>query len=501
MHKPKTTRRRKDRETADEAPPPEASATPTEPVAKLPPRRAEPVSQPAPTKPSSDTRLNTDDLMAIAEMDASELAALMEGTVPTARIAIGERVKGRVTRVGASDLFVEVGGKSEATLDRSELPEAVVGDEIEAMVLSADDQGIRLSLRLSGQAAIEHLEDALETGVPVQGVVKSRNKGGYTVAIGSVMAFCPISRISRIQDVDPDGYLGQTLDFRVIEADDKVVVDRRVLQDEAAEEKATELWATLEVGQELRGTVRNVQPFGVFVDLGGVDGLVPKRELVGSDPAVGTGLEVRVIEIDRQAKRLTLSARNPANDPWNLVGTEFHTGGVYPGTVVKVAAFGAFVELADGLQGLVHTSRMPGGLPKPGSSITVKLLEIDRDRQRLALTPVSGDAAEARPGQMVKGTVAEVLRNGVVVQLDDGRTGWLAEREADLEPGTVLAQRFRKGKAIEARVVEDGDRRVQLSLKEDPAAANRAWRQHAGKAQGSGFGTLGDLLGGLKLPK
>lgn len=505
MDKPKITRSRKRGGEGEDTELPVAPpvAAPAIAAAARPAAPSRPGTRPPPV-PEDRPHLSTDDLLAIAGMSPAELAAAMSGNLPKARAQLGERVQGRVVRIGTSDVFVEIGGKAEASLDRTELPDARPGDVIEAMVLSADEGGVRLSLKLSGQAAIDHLEDALETGVPVEGVVKARNAGGYEVRIGSVSAFCPVSRMSRLTGVDPDGYLGQTLQFRVIEAGDKIVLDRRVLQDEIAEAKAGELWSTIEVGQEFRGVVRNVLPFGVFVDVGGIDGLVPRRELQGTDPAPGTGLEVRVLEIDRAAKRLTLSARDPGNDPWNAVGVSLRTGSVVEGDVARVAQFGAFVEVAPGLQGVVHISRLPGGLPKVGTRLRVRILEIDQERQRLSLSPVTGDDDAPVPaaGQTVKGTIAEVLRNGVVVQLDDGRTGWLPEREADLPAGTVIAQRFRKGRPLEARILEDGDRKVTLTTREDTSGEEQAWRAQATPAKSAGaFGTLGDLLGGLKLKK
>lgn len=503
MSKPRTTRARKRNQPADEVEPttaPDASVAPVKPAARLAPKPAA-APEVSAQKPAHSP-INLDDLAAIADMDGAELAALMEGSLPGADVEVGQKVQGTVSRVGATDVFVEIGGKSEATIDRAELPHVEVGQTIEAMVLHHDELGIRLSLRLSGEAALEHLEDAKESGTPIEGVVRSRNRGGYEVLIGSVSAFCPMSLISRIPGLDPDSWVGQTLSFRVIETGDKVVLDRRSLQEEEVAEKAAELWATLEVGDARRGTVRNIQPFGIFVDIGGVDGLVPKREWLGAEPSPGQGVEVHVIDIDRQAKRLTLSAKDPANDPWNKVGTELRRGDVVDGVVTRAAPFGAFVQLIEGVEGLVHISRLPGGVPNKGTTLTVKINDIDLERQRLELAPVSGDGAEVPRGQKATGTVSEVLRNGLVVQLDDGRSAWLPAREVELEPGTVLAQRFRKGKPIEARVVEEGDRRVVLSLKDDPAEAESSWRSHVVKQKSSeGFGTMASLFGGLKLDK
>jgi small subunit ribosomal protein S1 len=507
-----------------------SSKSPRPPVrrAKGEPRRPAPEAEPeeqapvvaspppeAPKAPSTSEeaapKLVTDDLEALASMSPDELAALMEGAVAGSRTEVGDQVTGRVTRIGTDTVFVDIGAKSEGQLDLGEAPDASVGDEITAYIVATGEWGVALSKQLQGQAAAELIEEAHASGVPVEGKVVSRNKGGYDVRIGTARAFCPASMISRLPDLDPDAYVGQTLAFRIIETGDKVVVSRRALQEEEAEEAATKLWATLAEGQQHRGIVRNVQNFGFFVDIGGVDGLVPKREIAWggvSDPRTavqrGQSVEVRVIEVDHANKKLTLSCRDLADDPWNQVGTAFQEGGVYEGSVVRSEAYGVFVELDTGLQGLVHVSKLPSGMPQPGERLKVRLLSIDHDRRRLELSVV-GDDAVATEGvsDTVSGVVSEVLHNGVVVQLDDGRTGWLSSREVDLDPGTVLAQRFRKGKKVTGRVTSERGGRVNLSMRDDDAGAQQQWRaaQAAQKEADKGFGTLGDLLSGLNLKK
>ncbi|MEZ4240210.1 MAG: S1 RNA-binding domain-containing protein [Myxococcota bacterium] len=470
---------------------------------------------PKPREPQRERAFDPDDLMALAQMDPAELAALMEGSVGQRSVKPGTRVEGTVTRVGDDVVFVDVGAKSEGQIERGELKEVAVGDRIQAFVVADDELGIQLSTSLSGQAASEHLDEARETGTPVEGKVTRRNSGGFEVRIGSVRAFCPISRISRLPEVDLDAYLGQTLPFRVVETGEKVVVDRRVLQEEEAATKADELWGRLAEGQQHRGIIRSVQPFGMFVDIGGVDGLVPKREISWAsvdDPRTvvkqGQAVEVVILEIDHEHRKLTLSARALEDDPWTSLGLQFHEGGVYPGTVVRAEPYGVFVELTPGLTGLVHVSKLPGGAPAVGTALDVRLLAIDLERRRLELSPVrEGGAAEGQPAAevRVRGTVADVMRNGVVVQLDDGRTGWLPENEVDLPGGTVLAQRFRQGRTVEARVVQDDPRRPTLSMRANTEAEERSWQQHRaggrGASSGGSFGTLGDLLGGLNLKK
>jgi small subunit ribosomal protein S1 len=519
VRSPKPPRRRRHDE-----PPRQPRTTTSEPEAeagvrafRAEPRapRAAPPAPPAPSDPSP--HLDTNDLLAIAQMDPSELAALMEGSIRQQRHEIGAKVSGTVTRVGRDTVFVDLGGKSEGQIPRIEVPDAKAGDTLEVFVVGADENGVDLSKQLSGQAAAEHLEEARASGLPVEGKVVSRNSGGFEVRIGSARAFCPVSLMSRVPEVDLDAYVGQTLQFRVVETGDKTVVNRRVLQEEEAERKADSVWGTLAEGQQHRGVVRSVQPFGFFVDIGGVDGLVPKREIswkMVDDPRtavrVGQAVEVVILQIDHGNRKLTLSAKALEDDPWSAVDVAFHEGGIYRGTVVRGETFGVFVELAPGLDGLVHVSKLVGGVPQTGSAIDVRLLSIDRERHRLELAPVAaGEVSTAAPAgeQRVRGTVSEVLRNGVVVQLDDGRTGWIPENEVDLPSGTVLAQRFRRGKPIEARIARDDPKRPTLSMREALDEEERSWKVHqaqtrpSAKGSGGSFGTLGDLLGGLKLKK
>jgi small subunit ribosomal protein S1 len=482
----------------------------------------EAVAAPAPPPPPAvkreeSPRLSTDDLMALVDMDPRELAALMDQNLRTTQLEEGMRVTGRIARVGRDELFVELGGKAEGQLDLSEAPNAKAGDEITAFVVSIDEDGVQLSMKLSGSAAAEHLDQAKETKVPVEGKVMSRNAGGFEVRIGGARAFCPMSHISRLPEVDLDAFVGQTLPFRVLETGDKIVVSRRVIQEEEMAVKAGELWSRLELGQEYRGVVRNVLAFGAFVDIGGVEGLVPRREISwagNAEPSAalraGQALEVRVIALDPENRKLTLSARAPDDDPWNAVGTEFMTGGVYSGKVVKLESFGAFIELSPGLTGLAHGSRLAGVALSPGDRVDVRLVSVDHERKRLELAPVSaGEAAEAEQAEaaaepeqvQVNGIVAEVLANGVVVSLSDGRTGWLPAREVDLPAGTVLNQRYRKGKPVTARVVGTNGARVDLTARSEEE--DKGWRTAMRRQErgGGSLGTFADLLGGLKLPK
>ncbi len=466
--------------------------------------------QEAPVSVQRTSGLREDDLLALASMDPAELAALMDGAVRTSRIEVGDRIRGVVSRLGRDTVFVDVGHKAEGQLSLEELPEAKPGDSVEAYVLNVGEWGVSLSTKLTGQAASVFVEEAFESGIPVEGKVVSRNPGGFEVRVGSLFAFCPISHIDRLLTEDLDVYVGQTLQFKVLETGEKLVLSRREHQEEQLDLGAA--WEEIAVGQIKDGVVASVQDFGVFVDMDGLQGLVHKSQLSWEqvdDPrrhfSRGQAMQVRVLEVDRQRQRLSLSAKDPQASPWLRVQTEFAPGSTHQGTVKRVEPYGAFVELAPGLQGLLHVSNTPSRqLPGIGEKVDVQVLEVDLERRRIGLGVEvlrgSGQPDPAGTGTSASGTIVDVLRNGVVVELADGRTGWLPAREVELPAGTVLAQRYRRGRPIEARIIEDDPRRsrVVLSARADADAERQSWAQAVQQpsASSEGFGTLGDLLKG-----
>lgn len=405
-----------------------------------------PAPTPAPVPAAASRRgdLQVDAQALAAELDAlsgDDLARLLGGGSPR-RLEPGERIEGTVVRVGREGVFVDIGSKSEGRLDITEFDldeEPQPGDTITAFVLRADERGVKLARRVASGAGIEVIENAMESGIPVEGKVASRNKGGFVVKLGKVRAFCPVSQIARIPSADLDSYVGMRLTFRVIEVGDRdVVVSARDVEEAAAEEEAASTWDRLSVDMEVEGTVVASREFGVFVDVGGVRGLVPRSELgwdrEAAAPQTGTRITARVIKVDREAGRLTLSTKDPGASPWGRVGVDFLEGGDYEGKVVRVKDFGALVQIAPGLTGLVPVRMLSKQRVEStedavsvGQIVTVRLVEIDGARERLTLSIKDAGQADA--------------------------------------PGT---------------------------------ATRPAPRSHRSKGT---FGTLGDLLGGLSLPK
>ena len=332
-------------------------------------------------------------------LDPEELGRLLSAGAPK-RYRTGDKVSGEVVRIRADVAFVDIGAKSEATFSTEDMDDPPsIGDTIEAYILHAGDHGIHISQKLGGKDAdLDSLEEAMAAKVPVDGRIAAHNSGGLTVRVGQVSAFCPRSQIDRIVAEDLEVYLNQTHTFRIIDIEgSKVVLSRRVILDEEMEEAAVKLWETIAPGDTLDGIVANVRDFGVFVDIGGIQGLVSKREL-GWDPEQaplprrGDKVRVRVLDVDKARKRVSLSLKDPAFSPWNQVGSAFIEGETYSGTISRLTDFGAFIRLAPGVEGLCHISNISkkrveatSDVLSVGEEVKVRILSIDHERKRLGL--------------------------------------------------------------------------------------------------------------------
>ncbi|TMB16912.1 MAG: S1 RNA-binding domain-containing protein [Deltaproteobacteria bacterium] len=321
--------------------------------------------------------------------------------------------------VGAAAAFVAVGGKAEATIELAEFRDPVTGevqlhegDEIEATVVDDGTRSGSIVLkRVAGRGGHVpgELEQAFAHGIAIEGLVTGENKGGYDVQIGSVRAFCPGSQIDR-RRIDGAQYVGRRFRFRItkLEAGGRnVVVSRRQLLEEEAAEQAAAVWAELRVGALVAGTVTSLRDFGAFVDLGGVDGLIHVSELGygrASHPSdvvqVGQRVEAQVVKLEPDPRggrgRVGLSLRALAPDPWATAAERFPVGASVCGTVRRLEQFGAFVELAPGLDGLVHVSRLaldrrvshPRQIVSIGDTVQVTVVELDPVKRRIGLSMI-----------------------------------------------------------------------------------------------------------------
>jgi small subunit ribosomal protein S1 len=336
---------------------------------------------------------------------------------------IGEKVKGRILSIGETAAFVDLGGKSEGVIDIAQLKDSAgnltvaAGDEIEATVTGNDPETGSLVLRRKaarGQDVALELRQALETGVPVEGVVTAINKGGAEVQVSGMRAFCPLSQLDLRYVENPQQFVGQRLTFRVSRIEPgktrpNIVLSRRTLLEEEAESKAAETREKLQVGTVLRGKVTSLTSYGAFVDLGGLEGMLHVSEIGYSRLAhpgevlqVGEEVEVQIIKVekgkDEKRPRISLSRRALERDPWHDVADQFPEGTEMTGKVMRTESFGAFVEIAPGIEGLVHISEMGANrrlnhardAVQPGQEVQVRVLAVDPGKRRISLSMGSG---------------------------------------------------------------------------------------------------------------
>jgi len=326
----------------------------------------------------------------------------------------GDVVKGKVVRIDKDEVLVDIGYKAEGVIPSNELSirksvdphdEVELGEEIDALVLTKEDSEGRLILskkRARFEKAWRKIEVAADSGEPVEGSVIEVVKGGLILDLG-VRGFLPASLVDIRRVHNLDEFMGQTLECKVIELNrsrNNVVLSRRAVLEEERKEVREQILGRLEPGQVVEGKISNIVDFGAFVDLDGIDGLIHISELSWSHVnhpsevvSIGDTVRIKVLDIDRDRQRISLGLKQTQEDPWQRVINTHRSGDVLEGTVTKVVAFGAFVEILPGVEGLVHISELadhhvenPSEVVEPGSKLNVKILEIDEERRRLSLS-------------------------------------------------------------------------------------------------------------------
>ena len=462
--------------------------------------------------------------------DAEDFATLFAREAARPVLEVGQIVKGRVIQITAESVFVDVGSKGEAWIERAELSDAdgklkvAVGDEVEATVVSTGDE-VRLSHKLrQGAHARQALAVAAQTGIPVEGKVAAVIKGGYEVTVGGLRGFCPLSQMDLRRAESAEEYVGRVLEFRVTtfsENGRNLVLSRRRLLEERAAEAAEETRKKIAPGAVLTGTVSSLADFGAFIDLGGVQGLVPLSELShsrASRPAdllrIGDAVTVKVLRVDQEKGRISLSLKALEGDPWAAVAGRLRERQVVRGRAVRSTEFGIFVELLPGVDGLLHVTEIPrsrqGALREAAAAsaeIAVLIVAIDTQKRRiaLALAPEGALAGQemqssVEVGAVLMGTVERHEPFGVFVRLGPGQTGLVPTAELSMSRGTDARKAFPAGSEMKVLVlaIEEGGRRIRLShaqaLAREEQAETQAYLQQ-GPKRGDGFGlTLGERV-------
>ncbi|WDF67892.1 30S ribosomal protein S1 [Sphingobacterium oryzagri] len=429
-----------------------------------------------------------------SEAERNKLEEQYAGTFN--QINQGEIIEGIVVSINNKDVVLNVGFKSDGLVALSEfrdLTDLKVGDTVDVFVESQEDANGQLVLsrkRAKTQKSWEAINDALENDAIIDGFVKSRTKGGLIVDIKGVEAFLPGSQIDIKPIRDYDVYVGKTMEFKVVKINHEfknVVVSHKVLIEDDLENQKSEIVAKLEKGQVLEGTVKNITDFGVFIDLGGVDGLLhitdiswgriehPKEVL-----ALDQTINVVVLDFDDEKKRIALGLKQLSEHPWESLDKELAIGSKVKGKIVTVADYGAFLEIIPGVEGLIHVSEMswsqnlrsPQEFLKVSDEIEAEILTLDRDERKMSLgikqlTPDPWkNITERYPvGSKQSAVVKNMTNFGVFVELEDGIDGLIHISDLSWSKKINHPNEFTKvGEKLEVVVLELDEENRKLSL-------------------------------------
>lgn len=322
----------------------------------------------------------------------------------------GQQIETTIVSISGDSIFLELSGKSEGILDRAELADTddkisvKVGDKIKAFFLYTKNGEMHFTTKIGGEKAGNAvLEQAFESKIPVEGSVEKEIKGGFEIKIGDTRAFCPYSQMGLKRIENPQEYIGQQLTFKILEYSENgrnILVSSRIILEEEHQQRVEELKQTLKENMRVTGTIKSIQDFGAFVDLGGVQALLPISEIsrsriddISAVLSEGQEIETSIIKLDWQNERITLSMKALLPDPWDDAQTKYPVGSKHTGEVMRITNFGAFVSLEPGLDGLLHISELKGDsrqsnqqdTVKKGQKITVEIKSVDTERKRISL--------------------------------------------------------------------------------------------------------------------
>lgn len=360
------------------------------------------------------------------EGDEKSFAELLNESEPErGRLKPGQRVEAVVVKITPEWVFIDVGGKHEGYLDRREFLDAEgnltisEGQTIRSYFLSSQRNERLFTTKVgAGEAGRAYLEDASKSGIPVEGAVEREVKGGFEVKLaGDIRGFCPFSQMGLFRVETPADWVGKRLTFRIIEYGERgrnIIVSHRAILEEAQAKRREELKLSLAEGMTVTGTVVSLQKFGAFVDLGGIQGLIPISEICWEHVAdiadrlkVGQEVEAAILKLDWERDRISLSLRAKLPDPWERVATEFPEGSSFTGTVARLTKFGAFVTLMPGVDGLIHISKLgrgkrithPSEVLTEGQDVAVTIEKIDPNAKRISLA-LPGDVEEEKAEEL-----------------------------------------------------------------------------------------------------
>lgn len=476
---------------------------------------------------------NISDANTMHSAEEEDFATLFEkSSAASRRLEPGQKINARIVSISGDFAFIDLGGKSEGVINLNEFLKedgtyhVSEGDNIDAFFVTFSDGLKRFTSRTKGYSTVDSqgIRNAYEADLPVNGKVIGELKGGFEVNVGKIRCFCPFSHIDLKGERKSELYINKIFPFKILEYKENgrnVILSRRVLLEEEQQERLKEFKESLQVGMEVTGKIRAIQKFGAFVDLGGIDGLIPSSELSWNraekaENLLSPGQEttVKIIAIDWERNRLTLSIKSMQPDPYASAAEKYPIDSMVKGTVVRLEGFGAFVNLEPGIDGLIPISKFgtgrrikhPKEVVEVGQWVETRVIDINAANRKITLSMEQKINFEEiqlpSVSDIVHGTVERVIPAGLFLKIGDYLTGFIPNSEMGTPRGTNHNRMFPPGTILQTIVIEvDKNRkRVTLSrnkvdekMEEDTYNSYRDSVKKEEQATG-GLGSLGDLL-------
>jgi len=369
-----------------------------------------------------------------------------DDTIANKQLSPGQKIQARVVDVSNDSIFLDVGEKSEGFLDHKELEDETgaatvkVGDTLEVYFLSSANNELLFTTKIGGGSTSRaHLEEAYRSRIPLEGLVKKEIKGGFEVTVaGNVRTFCPYSQMGLKRVADPEEYIGEHMLFKITkfsEGGRNIVLSRRVILEEEREQKRNELKESLKEGMTIKGKITSIKDFGAFVDADGIEGLIPISEIgwsrtenISDVLTEGQDVEVVILKLDWEKERFSFSLKQALADPWQDIAKQFPVGSFHSGKIIRLAQFGAFVNLAAGIDGLIHISKLGGGrrinhpkeVVEEGQAVDVKIEDIDQEQKRISLSladEMADEEAAAKEEKVINKDVQNYIKTDKIESL------------------------------------------------------------------------------------
>src|SRR5438477_138265 len=473
-----------------------------------------------------------------AEVDTAVMTALGDAANDQGKLIQGDEVqdfspgsiiKGKVSGMAGDDFIVELGLKSEGILERGEFdePENVkVGDPVSVLLedVEGDTGLVKISKRKADRIINwEAIMKSKKEGDPVSGKVTKKIKGGLLVDIG-VPVFLPASQVDIRRPGEISDWIGRSIDAVILKIDEErrnIVISRRKLIEQQREELKKKTMESLEIGKIIKGTVKNIADFGAFIDLGGIDGLLHITDMSWwrmNHPSeilkIDQEIEVKALQIDKDKQEISLGMKQVEENPWERVAEKYPPGSVVTGKVRNIANYGAFVEIEEGIDGLLHVSDLswtkkighPSEVLKKSEDVQAVVLSVDQEKQRIALglKQMQEDPWQTvipsnyRPGMVVKGHVTKIANFGVFVELEPGLEGLLHISEISDQKVEKPEDILKVSQEVEVKIlrVDSDERKIGLSLKRAQWAQDEEKREEVRAERSKAKGLKGGLEGG-----